>query len=79
MGLKAWGMEQGAKSLEKNTMLPAPCSLLLACNIPYLRLKEPASLNHFRFSRFDGIKIRFYHAKKHINPPFRDRTPLSLG
>ena len=53
-------IEHGARSKElreKNTMLHAPCSLLLAHNIPCVKQKEHTSINYFRFSRSGGIEI----------------------
>ena len=54
-------IEHGARSKElrekNNTMLHAPCSLLLAHNIPHVWQKEHASINHFNF-RFSGFRAR---------------------
>jgi len=44
-------IEHGAKSLEKKI---TPCSLLLAHNIPCVRQKEHASINHSNFPALAG-------------------------
>jgi len=48
-------IEHGARSKElREKKHYAPCSLLLAHNIPCVRQKEHASINHFNFPALAG-------------------------